>query len=73
MMDSHIHAPNDGRGKRDVFLDGARLKHCIYADTKRGIVDVHVLNERGFVKVDKRGKRPLSKRLRGKVEVVPCD
>ena len=38
-----------------------------------GIIDVHVLNERGFVKVDKRGQRPLSKRYHGKVEVVPCD
>jgi hypothetical protein len=30
MMDSHIHKPDDGRGRRDVFLDGKRLIHCIY-------------------------------------------
>lgn len=72
-MDSHIHKPNDGRGQREVFLNGKRLTHCIYADTKRGIVDVHVLNDRGHIKIHKRGKRPLSKRYRGKVEVVPCD
>lgn len=72
-MADHIHTPGDGRGRRDVFLDGKRLTHCIYADTNRGIVDVHVLNDRGHVRVDKRGKRPLSKRFRGKVEVVPCD
>ena len=72
MMDSHIHKPGDGRGRRDVLLNGKPLKRCIYADTKRGIADVHVLDDQGRLKIHKRGKRPLSKRLRGKVEVVPC-
>lgn len=72
-MADHIHTPGDGRGRRDVFLDGKRLTHCIYADTKRGIIDVHVLDDRGYTKLDKRRKRPLTKRYRGKVEVVPCE
>ncbi len=70
-MDDHIHRPDDGRGRRNVYLNGNKLTHCFYANTKRGIVDVHVLNDQGHIKIHKRGKRPLSKRLRGKVEVVP--
>ncbi|MGY4876505.1 hypothetical protein ACLUEY_01310 [Vreelandella aquamarina] len=72
-MDDYIHRAGDKRGCRNVYLDGKLINHCIYANTKRGIVDVLVLNDQGCIKLHKRGKRPLSKRLRGKVEVVACD
>lgn len=62
----HIHTPRDGRGRRDVFLNGEKIDLVIYADTKRGIVRV-VGNT---IRLDKHHKRVLSKTLRGNVEVV---
>jgi hypothetical protein len=40
MRDEHIHTFDDGRGNRDVFLDGKLIKYAVYADTKRGVVKV---------------------------------
>lgn len=34
----HIHTPKDGRGLRDVFVDGKLVNLVFFADTKRGIV-----------------------------------
>ncbi len=39
--DSHIHTPSDGRGGRYVFVNGNKIDHVIYADTKKGIVKYH--------------------------------
>lgn len=66
---NHVHTGDDGRGVRDVFLNGTLLKHVIYADTKRGIVRV-VDNPPN---IDKHNKRVLSHTLRGAVEVVAHD
>lgn len=62
----HIHTPGDGRGIRKVMVNGKEVEKCFYADTKRGIADCY----RSPFKVDKWRKRLLSKRYRGKVEVV---
>ena len=72
-MADHIHTPDDGRGARYVYLNGRLIERAFCVDTKRGIVDAYVVSELGSIKIHKRGKRPLSKRYRGKVEVVPCD
>jgi hypothetical protein len=62
----HIHTPSDGRGPRDVYLDGVLIKRVIMADTKRGIVQV----TDDPVKIHKHGKRIISRRARGSVVVV---
>lgn len=62
----HIHTPHDGGGARDVFVDGRKVNGAFYADTKRGIVDYYPEP----LKIHKRGKRVITRRLRGHVEVV---
>ncbi|SHK68561.1 hypothetical protein [Halomonas caseinilytica] len=62
----HIHTPHDGGGARDVFVDGRKVDGAFYADTKRGIVDYYPKP----LKIHKRGKRVITRRLRGHVEVV---
>ena len=61
----HIHTADDGRGPRDVFLNGKFVDLVMYADTRAGIVRV-VGNP---VKLDKWKKRVLTRTLRGVVEV----
>ncbi len=70
-MDSHIYKPGHGRFK--VYVNGRRLSRCFHADTKRGIADAFATDKDGRVKLHKYRKRALSKRYRGKVEVVPYD
>lgn len=36
-MDNHIHTPEDGRGLRDVYLDGRLIRGCFYADVSAGL------------------------------------
>ena len=62
----YVHTPYDGRGTRDVFLNGNKIDRVIYADEKRGIVRV-VGNP---IRIDKWHKRVLWRTLRGRVEVV---
>lgn len=62
----HIHTPYDGRGIRDVFVDGELVKYVTYADTKRGKVVVY----RHPLKLDKYGRRAMTKTIYGRVEVV---
>lgn len=38
MSPESIHTPDDGRGPRDVYLNGQLIHRVMYADTKRGIV-----------------------------------
>ncbi len=65
MRPAHIHTPDDGRKYRNVFVNGQQVTQCFYADTKRGIAKCY----REPLKVDKYGKRALSKTLRGNVVV----
>lgn len=44
----HIHTREDGRGIRDVYLDGRLIRGCFYADTERGIVRAYVEREKDF-------------------------
>lgn len=36
----HIHSWDDGRGRREVFVDGVPVTHVIWCDTKVGIAVV---------------------------------
>lgn len=59
-----IHTPNDGRGKREVYLDGIKVMNVVYADTLKGIVRVTVKPLRL-----KPNGEPLQRTYRGKVVV----
>lgn len=62
-----IHTPDDGRGIRDVYLDGQLLHRVAFADTRHGIVRVYD----DPVRVDPlRRDRLACTRLRGVVRVV---
>ncbi|MFA4294426.1 hypothetical protein P2B08_17705 [Xanthomonas perforans] len=67
MFGSHIHTPDDGRGRRQVLVDGRPVKRVVYADTRRGLVRYH----NDPPKVHKHGKRFIEKTRRGTVEVLP--
>lgn len=62
----HIHIVGDGRGTRTVYLNGAEVKRCIYADTHKGLVRFYG----DPYKVHKYGKRLIHRTKRGVVEVV---
>lgn len=62
----HIHTWDDGRGARDIFLNGKLIDRVVLADTKRGLVRlVH-----DPVRIDHHKKRALTYTLRGEVKVV---
>lgn len=61
----HIHTGNDGRGTRDVFLNGRLIDRVMYADTRLGFV--RVIDDP--IRLDKEKKRLLTRTLRGIVEV----
>lgn len=61
----HVHRGDDGRGIRDVWLDGKLVRHVTLADTKRGKVVVCLYP----IRLDKHRKRVLTKTLYGEVEV----
>lgn len=67
MNQPHIHTPSDGRGGRNAYLNGNLVRRVVYADTKKGYIRV----TDDPPKLDKYGKRVISRTLRGKVEVVP--
>jgi hypothetical protein len=37
MRNEDFHYVGDGRGKRQVFVNGHEIKLCVWADVKRGI------------------------------------
>ena len=65
MKTDHIHTPEDGRGPREVFVDGKLVYRVFFADTRRGIVRAYLYP----LRLDKWRKRVLSKTMRGFVEV----
>lgn len=67
MQAEHIHTPNDGRGMRQVFLDGKPIDRVAYADTRRGIVRCY----HDPIRVSRWRKRALTYTLHGTVEVKP--
>lgn len=65
---NHVHTRGDGRGRRDVFLNGRPVDYVVYADTRAGFVRV-IRMAGNNVKLDKRKKRILNRTLRGLVEI----
>jgi hypothetical protein len=65
-QNSHIHTPDDGRGIRDVFVNGIKVDGVCWADTMRGMVVYYPEP----VRVKKNSDRVYSRKLRGHVEVV---
>lgn len=63
---AHIHYVGDGRrGAREVYLNGERIEHVTYADTKKGIIryNPHPLRFKPNGEIQ-------SRTLRGVVEVM---
>ncbi|WP_439444453.1 hypothetical protein ABWU93_11400 [Xanthomonas translucens pv. translucens] len=63
----HVHVPDDGRGPRRVFVDGAEVREVVFADTRRGVVRYYPLP----LKAHKQGKRLIERTRRGLVRVEP--
>lgn len=53
-----------------VLLDGERVSRCITADTKRGFVLVHVVNQDGKVQINAKRTDTKKERRYGRVEIV---
>lgn len=64
-MRDHIHIAGDGRGPREVLLNGKPLANVVYADTRNGVVRHHDQPP----KVHKHKKRLIERTRRGLVEV----
>jgi hypothetical protein len=65
----NIHTPDDGRGLRKVFLNGKLIPFAFCADTRKGTVEAYRKKNGRFI-MHKYGKRVLTKKLYGKVEVI---
>ena len=61
-----IHTPDDGRGGRDVYLDGTMIERVVYADTRRGFVRMH----HEPMRVSRRRDCVITKEAYGEVKVV---
>ena len=62
----YIHTPEDGRGLRDVFVNGKLIDNVVYADTRRNFVRI----TKTPFKTDRYRKRILLKTIRGKIDIV---
>ena len=71
MNNSPKHFWNDGRGRRDVFLNGEKLEGVVYANTAKGFVRVVRKDYGGNILLNKNGDSVWLKTLRGNVEVIP--
>lgn len=65
-MADQLHTVGDGRGPRQVYVDGRPVSRIVIADIKRGVVRQHV-GIRG------RGRQLLYRAIRGKVTVEPIN
>jgi hypothetical protein len=65
-----VHTPGDGRGVRKVLVNGVEIDRVVYAHTRKGKVVQFVTKPNGMVALDKHHKRPRTRTLRGRVEVV---
>ena len=63
----HIHTPGDGRGSRQVYIDGLLCSRVVKADTQAGTVEV-VTNP---VTVDLETGHIKTLTLHGRVTVIP--
>ena len=67
--DPKVHTVDDGRGRRDVYLDGVMVRSCIYANERKGKVRVY---DQPF-RLHRWCKRVITRTLYGHVRVVPCE
>lgn len=63
MSQGHIHTPGDGRGPRNVFVNGNKIGKVFYADTEKGLVKFYPQP----VRVHRNGLEAYSRELRGTV------
>lgn len=71
MVDTIVHTAGDGRGPRDVFLNGNLMKDVVYADIRKGKIRVIVRDANGSIRLHKFRKRVLTRTMRGEVVVTP--
>ncbi|MDX3932683.1 MAG: hypothetical protein QHC77_12190 [Stenotrophomonas sp.] len=62
---THIHTPDDGRGRRLVTVDGKVVEKVRYADTRKGIVRHYDTP----LRIHKHGKRAIERTKHGTVRV----
>ena len=69
---NHIHAPDDGRGGRDVYVDGVKVDFCTYADLKQGFVRYNLRDKTDptRARINRRRKDVRWAKKRGSVKVV---
>lgn len=65
MIHPWIHTPGDGRGQRQVYLDGEPVYMCVYANTRTGVIRAY----HDPVKVCPRREVVRSYKRRGNVRV----
>lgn len=65
-MNDYIHRPDDGRGIRNVYVDGQPLQKCCYADEKLGIAHAYVFP----YKLNRHGTAAMRFKVRGRVYVA---
>lgn len=61
------HTATDGRGPRQVYLNGRPINRVLYANTRKGKVRIHD----NPPKLHKHGKRLIERTLHGVVTVEP--
>lgn len=61
------HWPNDGRGPRQVLLDGKEISRVVFADERRGLVLIH--DEP--LRLTKNKDRIIPRKKWGRVEIRP--
>ena len=66
-MADNIHTPHDGRGIREVFVNGNRIERVVWADVRDGVVWFLP----SPIRVTRKGEA-YARRLRGSVRVVSC-
>ena len=68
----NIQYPEDGRGRRNVYLNNQRVIACFYTNPRRNFVKVYVFHANGHPAIDKHGKH-ITRKLRGKVTIKPIN
>lgn len=62
--DSNFHYVGDGRGRRNIFINGNKIKNCIWADIERGIA---VFCPNPFRAHKTKRDEVYSRKIRGKI------
>jgi len=71
IQEEHLHTPDDGRGLRKVFINGKERQRICFADTRKGYAIQYRKNSHGDFMLDGHKKRILTRRLKGKIVIVP--